>query len=123
MYNWQHRTTDGGVRRVQFVNNYYKAGPVSNTSLHLVAVDGNELNTGDMQKLYSSGNMKVAQNGTTLIGANEDEWVTGKAKSGGNNSTNDDFRSDTPFFESYVNTQSAEDAYKSVIASAGANKP
>lgn len=123
VYNWKDRTTDGGARRVQFVNNYYKAGPVSDTSLHLVAVDGNELNTGDMQMLYSSGNMKVAQNGTTLIGANEDEWTTGKAKSGGKNSTNDDIRSDTPFFESYVNTQSAEDAYKSVTASAGANKP
>lgn len=123
VYNWKDRTTDGGARRVQFVNNYYKAGPVSNTDLHLVAVDGNELNTGDMQMLYSSGNMKVAQNGTTLIGANEDEWATGKAKSGGKNSTNDDVRSDTPFFESYVNTQSAEDAYQSVTASAGANKP
>lgn len=123
VYNWKDRTTDGGARRVQFVNNYYKAGPVSNTGLHLVAVDGNELNTGDMQMLYSSGNMKVAQNGTILIGANEDEWATGKAKSGGKNSTNDDVRSDTPFFESYVNTQSAEDAYNSVITSAGANMP
>lgn len=123
VYNWQGRTTDGGARRVQFVNNYYKAGPVSDTSLHLVAVDGNELNTSDMQMLYSSGNMKVAQNGTTLIGADEDEWATGKAISGGKNSTEADVRSDTPFFESYVNTQSAEDAYNSVITSAGANMP
>lgn len=123
VYNWRDRTTDGGARFVQFVNNYYKAGAVSNTSLHLVAVDGNELNTGDMQKLYASGNMKVAQNGQTLIGANEDEWKSGKAKSGGKNSTNDTVRSNTPWFESYVNTQSAEDAYKSVIAAAGATAP
>lgn len=123
VYNWRDRTTDGGARRVQFVNNYYKAGAVSNTDLHLVAVDGNELNTSDMQMLYSSGNMKVAQNGQTLIGANEDEWKTGKAKSGGKNSTNDTIRSDKPWFESYVNTQSAEDAYKDVIVKAGANEP
>lgn len=126
VYNWKDRTTDGGARRVQFVNNYYKAGEVSDTSLHLVAVDGNELNTGDMQMLYASGNMKVAKNGSTLIAANTDEWSSGKAKSGGKNSTNDTVRSNTPFFESYVNTQSAEDAYKAVInntSGAGANVP
>jgi hypothetical protein len=88
-----------------------------------VSVDGNELNTGDMQKLYASGNMKVAQNGQTLIDANEDEWKSGKAKSGGKNSTNDTVRSNSPWFEPYVNTQSAEDAYRSVIASVGANYP
>ena len=123
VYNWRDRTTDGGARFVQFVNNYYKAGAESNTSLHLVSVDGNELNTGDMQKLYASGNMKVAQNGQTLIGANVDEWSSGKAKSGGKNSTNDTVRSNSPWFEPYVNTQSAEDAYRSVIASVGANYP
>ena len=123
VYNWRDRTTDGGARFVQFVNNYYKAGAESNTSLHLVSVDGNELNTGDMQKLYASGNMKVAQNGQTLIDANADEWSSGKAKSGGKNSTNDTVRSNSPWFEPYVNTQSAEDAYKSVIASVGATAP
>ena len=123
VYNWRDRTTDGGARFVQFVNNYYKAGAESNTSLHLVSVDGNGLNTGDMQKLYASGNMKVAQNGQTLIDANEDEWKSGKAKSGGKNSTNDTVRSNSPWFEPYVNTQSAEDAYRSVIASVGANYP
>lgn len=123
VYNWRDRTTDGGARRVQFVNNYYKAGAVSNTDLHLVSVDGNELNTSDMQMLYASGNMKVAQNGKTMIGANEDEWKSGKAKSGGKNSTNETIRSDKPWFESYVNTQSAEDAYKDVIVKAGANEP
>jgi hypothetical protein len=123
VYNWRDRTTDGGARRVQFVNNYYKAGAVSNTSLHLVSVDGNELNTGDMQKLYSSGNVKAAQNGSVLVGADVDEWSSGKAKSGGKNSTNNDVKSNKPFFESYVNTETAENAYKSVIASAGANYP
>ena len=123
VYNWRDRTTDGGARRVQFVNNYYKAGAVSNTSLHLVSVDGNELGTSDMQKLYASGNMKVAQNGSTLIAASTDEWSSGKAKSGGKNSTNNDVKSDKPFYESYVNTETAENAYKSVIAQVGANYP
>ncbi|MBQ8927054.1 MAG: carbohydrate-binding protein [Oscillospiraceae bacterium] len=128
VYNWRDRTTDGGARRVQFVNNYYKAGPVSNTSLHLVSVDGNELNTSDMQMLYASGNMKVAQNGSTLIAASADEWSSGKAKCGGSayHSSESTVRSNSPWFENYITLQSAEDAYKSVInntTGAGANIP
>ncbi|MCI7804941.1 MAG: dockerin type I repeat-containing protein [Oscillospiraceae bacterium] len=123
VYNWKDRTTDGGARRVNFVNNYYKAGPVSNTDMHIVSIDGNELNTSDMQKMYVSGNIMTDINGNQLLRATDDAWAMGKAVSGGKNSTDADVRSDTPFFESYVNTQSAEDAYNSVITSAGANKP
>ena len=128
VYNWKDRTTDGGARRVQFVNNYYKAGAVSNTSLHLVSVDGNELNTSDMQMLYASGNMKVAQNGTTLIAANTDEWSSGKAVCGnkGDNANASTIRSNTPWFDNYITLDSAENAYKKVIdntSGAGANKP
>lgn len=123
VYNWRDRTTDGGVRRLQFVNNYYKAGAVSNTSLHVVALDGNELGTNDMQKMYVSGNKMTDSKGNAILNSSDNAWDKGKAKSGGKNSTNADVRSDTPFFEPYVNTQSADDAYKSVISSAGANQP
>ena len=128
VYNWRDRTTDGGARRVQFVGNYYKAGPVSNTSLHLVSVDGNELNTSDMQMLYASGNMKVAQNGSTLIDAKTDEWSSGKAVCGnkGNNVSAATIRSDSPWFDNFLNLDSAENAYTRVIdntSGAGANKP
>ena len=128
VYNWKDRTTDGGARRVQFVNNYYKAGPVSNTSLHLVSVDGNELNTPDMQMLYAAGNVKAAQNGSILIAANADEWATGKAVCGnkGDNANASTIRSNSPWFDNYITLDSAEDAYKKVIdntSGAGANKP
>ncbi len=127
VYNWRDRTTDGGARRVQFVNNYYKAGPVSNTSLHLVSVDGNELNTTDMQMLYASGNMKVAQNGSTLIAASADEWSSGKAVCGNKgNASAATIRSNSPWFENYIALDSAEAAYKRVIdntSGAGANVP
>lgn len=128
VYNWKDRTTDGGARRVQFVNNYYKAGPVSNTSLHLVSVDGNELNTSDMQMLYASGNMKVAQNGKTILGADTDEWSSGKAVCGnkGDNANANTIRSNSPWFSSFITLDSAENAYKKVIdntSGAGANKP
>ncbi len=120
VYNWMDRTTDGGVRRLNFVNNYYKAGHVSDTDLHIVSMDGNELGTTDMQMMYVSGNIMTALDGSYVLKPTDDAWAMGKAKSGGKNSTDADVRSDTPFFESYVNTQSAEDAYKSVIAAVGA---
>jgi len=126
VYNWRDRTTDGGVRRLNFVNNYYKAGSVSNTSLHVVSLDGNELNTSDMQKMYVSGNVMMGKDGKAILSANDDAWAKGKAVSGGKNSTVNDVKSTSPFFESYVNTDSADSAYKKVIdntSGAGANVP
>lgn len=120
VYNWKDRTTDGGVRRLNFVNNYYKAGEVSNTNMHIVSMDGNELNTSDMQKMYVSGNVMLDKSGNYLLKSSDNAWDKGKAISGGKNSTAADVRSDTPFFDSYVNTETAENAYKSVIAGAGA---
>lgn len=123
VYNWRDRTTDGGVRRLNFTNNYYKAGAVSNTDLHVVSLDGNELGTNDMQKMYVSGNKMTKSDGSVILDSSDDAWAKGKAKSGGKNSTNADVRSDTPFFDSHVNVESADDAYQKVIVSAGANQP
>ncbi len=120
IYNWYDRTTDGGARRVNFVNNYYKAGPASQTDMHMVSVDGNELGTNDMQMLYASGNMMADMDGTVLLAADADEWESGKAVCGEKNATEADIRSDEPFFPSYVNTQTAEEAYESVLAHVGA---
>ncbi len=121
VYNWKDRTTDGGVRRLNFVNNYYKAGPVSNTGLHIVSIDGNELSTNDMQMMYVSGNVMTKSDGSYILKASDDAWAAGKAISGGKGgATVNDVRSNSPFFESYVETQSADDAYKSVIAAVGA---
>ncbi len=120
VYNWRDRTTDGGVRRLNFVNNYYKAGAVSNTNMHVVSIDGDELGQGDVQKMYVSGNMMVGTNGSTILAASQNAWDAGKAVSNLYNCTISDVRSDTPFFESYVNTETAQNAYYSVIAGAGA---
>ncbi len=120
VYNWRDRTTDGGLRRLNFVNNYYKAGHVSNTNMHIVSTDGNELGTSDMQKMYVSGNIMTDLSGNQVLKASDNAWDKGKAVSGNKNATTADVRSDTPFFESYVNTESAENAYKSVIAAVGA---
>ena len=126
VYNWRDRTTDGGVRRLNFVNNYYKGGAVSNTGLHVVSLDGNELNTSDMQKMYVSGNIMTDSSGNQLLKASDDAWAKGKAVSGGKNSTASDVRSNSAFFPNYITLESAEAAYQSVInnsTGAGANVP
>lgn len=121
VYNWMDRTTDGGVRRLNFIGNYYKAGPVSDESLHIVSMDGNELNTDDMQKMYVFGNKMVGRDGTVLLETTDDAWAEGRAKSGGKNSTDADVRSDTEFFgNTYVETQTADEAYESVLENVGA---
>ncbi|MBQ9899442.1 MAG: carbohydrate-binding protein, partial [Ruminococcus sp.] len=126
VYNWRDRTTDGGVRRLNFVNNYYKAGASSNTSLHVVSIDGNELNTSDCQKMYVSGNVMTQTNGSYILKSTDDAWSAGKAKSSLYNCTLNDVKLTAPFCESYVNTDSAENAYTRVIdntSGAGANVP
>ncbi len=124
VYNWRDRTTDGGVRRLNFVNNYYKAGAVSNTSLHVVSIDGNELGTADMQKMYVAGNIMTDASGKQILKASDDAWAAGKAKSGQKNATDSDVRSDSAFFPNYINLETAENAYQSVTnttSGAGAN--
>lgn len=127
VYNWRDRTTDGGVRRLNFVNNYYKAGAVSNTSLHVVQIDGNELNTNDCQKMFVSGNIMTDTSGNQILKASDDAWSKGKARANPNlGSSNSDVMLTSPFCESYINTDSAENAYKRVTdtgSGAGANVP
>ena len=118
VYNWKDRTTDGGVRRVNFVNNYYKMGPVSNNMMYFT-IDGDQLGTGDMQMAYLSGNKMADSKGETVFNPNTDNWQ----KAGSVFSTVDKVKSSKPFFPSYVTTQTADEAYNSVINDVGATKP
>ena len=118
VYNYGYRTTDGGVKRVNFVNNYYKAGP-SSTQKNFFSIDGDELGTGDIQKAYLSGNVMVDMNGNYVLTAEEDDWKRATCKY----LPVEMVRSDEPFYPSYVTTQTAEEAYLSVLSDVGATKP
>ena len=48
--------------------------------MHIVSIDGNELNTYDMQKAYVSGNKMVALGGSVLL----NQATTPGAKESGN---------------------------------------
>ncbi|MFZ0596202.1 MAG: T9SS C-terminal target domain-containing protein, partial [Flavobacterium sp.] len=115
VYNWGHRTTDGGANEVNFVNNFYKPG--ASTDI-FVALNAQHEGVGKgMQRYYFNGNVmpgyfdeKSQEKGRKMTVSNKEivEYETFV---------------DKPFFESYVETQSAKAAYKNVLSDVGANQP
>ena len=113
VYNWESRTTDGGVKALTFVGNYYIPGPATRV-FHLVKPDTGT--PADPQQYYIAGNRMVDRpqydadnwaNGGVVVAADAIPLI----KLGG------------PFCESLITEQSAADAYTSVMADVGANRP
>ena len=111
VYNWRDRTNDGGVRRLQLVNNYYKAGAVT-TLMKILKLDGDELGTGDIQKGYFVGNKLVNASGSVVVSPTSDNWATG-ASNGFIPMAQ--VKSSTEFYPSYVTTETADQAYATVV--------
>jgi hypothetical protein len=123
VYNWTSRTTDGGVQRANYVNNYYK--PYTNASyvvkwlLRLDAINP----TWGTESYFMDGNIMEGQNYEL------NNWQFGTAVYVGNGSTYADsnqlasVRTNMEVFPSYVTTHSARDAYKNVLSDVGANRP
>ncbi len=114
VYNWRSRTTDGGAHEVNFVNNYYKPGPASKI---FVALNAQIENFPGTQSYYFDGNVMPGH----FDESNQDDGrkITYINRSG----ANWDIFVDSPFFESYVNTQTAGVAYEDVLDDVGANVP
>ncbi|WP_223255534.1 T9SS type A sorting domain-containing protein [Flavobacterium sp. LM4] len=115
VYNWGGRTTDGGTKEVNFVNNYYKPGAGSKI---FVAFSADNENTGKgMQQCYFNGNVMPGY-------FDESNQTIGRRSTYKNGATNtfDNFVN-TPFFPSYVTTQSAKTAYKIVLSDVGCIQP
>ena len=114
VYNWGNRTTDGGAREVNFVNNYYKPGPASQTKTYLNPQFENP----------SFGPQQYFVEGNILEGIAGPEGPTGEFKGMHVRGQQDAPTTvSTPFFESYVATQSALEAFESVLADVGCNAP
>ncbi|MEO6478380.1 MAG: T9SS C-terminal target domain-containing protein [Luteolibacter sp.] len=116
VYNWGHRTTDGGAHEVNFVNNYYKPGAASDQFYGLIADYGNFPGT---QQYYVSGNVMPGhfdESTQTLA-------RTARGENGGSPPTTYSPWVSTPFFPSYATVQSAGDAYKIVLSDVGCSQP
>ena len=113
VYNWKHRTTDGGIMRCNFVNNLYIPGPVTDLFL-LMRPDGDQMKTGNPQKFYITGNKMVGK-----PEFDKDNWRGVKP----NYAEESEIRSDEPFFPSFVKTHTVEELYANVLADVGATRP
>ena len=110
VYNWRHRTTDGGAHQINFVNNYYKPGPAINQTKILIA---QYENFPGKQQYYYTGNVMPGYHqandlsSRTYTGTPQgySPWV------------------DEPFFPSYATIDDANAAYKKVLSDVGCNLP
>jgi hypothetical protein len=111
VYNWGKRTTDGGAREVNFVNNYYKPGAATTFFYALKAQ--HESYGGGKQRYYFAGNVMPGY-------FDEDNQEKGRTIQG---KVGYETYVDAPFFPSFVTTQSANEAYKNVLSDVGSNQP
>jgi hypothetical protein len=115
VYNWVHRTTDGGAQYVNFVNNYYKPGPAT---AEFEALNPQFENPAfGPQMYYVEGNVMEGRHGPEgpegpFRGVDPDPDTPFA-----------EFTVTTPFFEPHVETQTAEEAFTSVLADVGCNRP
>jgi len=128
LFNWKHRTIDGGdnTSRYNIINNYFKPGPATETSAPI----GHRILKPDAQrgkdtpktfgKAYVAGNIVVGNEKVT-----KDNWAGGVQLDGGYNAAEilPGVRVDQPFPHAPVTTQPAEEAYHTVLARAGATLP
>jgi len=114
VYNWKARTTDGGVARCNYVNNYYKPFAANSPVTWLLKLDTITTNWGT-EYYYMVGNV---MEGKTYYTNN---WMTGSFYNGlpltGLVTTN------AEVFPSYVTTQTATNAYKIVLSDVGCTLP
>jgi len=113
VYNWQTHACEGGVYRLNFINNYYRPGAGTLNDL-LMSFDGDELGWGDPQMLYQTGNRVIGRPAWDA-----DNWLGTHINYG----TEAMVRSDVPFFTSGLATQTANDAYANVLNDVGATRP
>ena len=128
VYNWNGRTTDGGCHEVNFVGNYYKMGPdTRRTELFIQQYE----NVGSIEskwQAYVSGNIRENKNHTQT----QDKYGVTYKYSLSNGATDPNTRTDEyayktfvdqPFFPSYADIHTADDAFKIVTSYAGATMP
>ncbi len=119
VYNWDGRTTDGGVHQANFVNNYYKRGPVGgNTTIFTAQIE----NIGQgSQSYYYAGNILQDSNNGALLCDGSDPTCARDEQLG--KELTWQLWVDEPFFPSYIHLESAQDAYKSTMSDVGCTMP
>jgi hypothetical protein len=130
LYNWRHRTVDGGDQKSRYnvINNYYKPGPITPDGAvahRVLRPDGRRPGPDktlplEWGKAYVAGNVVVGNDAVT-----KDNWAGGVQIDGGADPKVilPRVRVDKPFPMAAVPMQSAADAYAVVLEHAGATRP
>lgn len=119
IYNWGHRSCDGKPKTINVVNNYYKPGPATRPHVRrrIARIDDNMARYKNFEPLWHiEGNVVE---GKPKLSANN--WNGGVDFQG--NTTEAKNRQQTAFPFAPVETHSAAEAYKLVLANVGANRP
>lgn len=116
IYNWQHRTTDGGVKRMNFVNNLYIPGPATRV-FHIVMPENFWPN--DPQIYYIEGNAMEGKKEYLPDNWNSAAINFSRVPAG----TREKLRSAVELFPSYVTTTPTDKLLETVLADVGANIP
>ena len=128
VYNWVHRSMDGGDYRAMFnvVNNYYKPGPLtpkdSPVGHRILKPEAgrSKLDYKVYGRVFADGNIMEGYPEIT-----KDNWAGGIQIENQRNTDGytENMRAYEPFAMPYINIMSAGDAYESVLKNVGANNP
>lgn len=128
VYNWVHRSMDGGDYRAMFnvVNNYYKPGPLtpkdSPVGHRILKPEAgrSKLDYKVYGRVFADGNIMEGYPEIT-----KDNWAGGIQIENQRNTDGytENMRAYEPFAMPYINIMSAGDAYESVLKNVGANTP
>lgn len=118
VYNWSGRTTDGGVARLNYVNNFYKAYATSPSAKYFLKLD-TLVPAWGTETYYMTGNVMSGVSGQANLFTNN--WANGGFYNGTN--VESQVRTNAEIYPSYVTTVTASNAYKIVLSDSGCNRP
>ncbi len=116
VYNWTARTTDGGVARLNYVNNFYKSYSTSPSAKYFLKLDALVPAWGT-EVYYMVGNVMTGVSGQGNVFT--DNWTNGGFQNGA--TVQAQVQTNAEIYPSYVATQTATNAYKNVISDSGCN--
>lgn len=132
VYNWHHRTTDGGDHRSFYTiqNNYLKPGPATpleeDVSYRLLKPESRRspTPTADFGKAFVDGNIVDGNQRVTADNWDGGVQVEPDPRAGVSaEQVLANVRADKPYPHAFVSTEPADQAYEHVLASAGAVRP
>ena len=128
IFNWRHRTTDGGDHRsfYNIINNYYKPGPATPLdkpiSYRFLKPESRRAKSpvDDFGHAYVEGN--IAE-GNARVSSNNWDGGVQVDSSGDAGTILKQIRAEQPYPHAYLELQSASEAYETVLKRAGATRP